>query len=207
MTKAIVTSLLVSIATLHASAQDAALDQLVQQIDARIYKVTGALDLLAAAPTVQSGDWDAMKSLLAAVQADGPPGTYWFAWPNGTYCTVEKGLTGQTLSDRAYFPVLMSGKNVIGDLVVSKSTGKKAIVLAVPVSLESRVIGAVGASLFAEEFSAALAVPEVATFFALNAEGKAAIHSDPTKLFEDVSAEDAETVVSPLTGWRVGIRH
>ena len=210
MTKSILLACCVSFIAITAHAQDATRDKLVSLVDARLQQVVGALDALAAEGPVQSGDWEAMKSLLADAQAKGPHGTYWFARPDGSYFTVDKGLVGQTLSDRPYFSVVMGGKNVVGDLVVSRSTGKKAIVIAEPVKVEGRVVGAIGASLFAEEFSAALAedlkLADGEAFFAVNAEGKAAVHSDAAKVFEDVSADGVETATSPLTGWRVGIQ-
>jgi len=210
MTKVILAALLFSVATMPARAQDEARDKLASLVDGRMEQVVHALNSLAADPKVQSADWDAVKPVLADAQAAGPKGTYWFAWPDGNYCTVDKGLVGQSLSDRPYFSVVMGGKKVIGELVVSKSTGRKAIVLTVPVFAQGLVVGAVGASLFAEEFSAALAedleLPEGSAFFAINAENTAAVHTDPARLFEGLSVDGIETVTSPLTGWRIGIQ-
>ena len=197
-------------ASATARAQDEERDRVVSLINGQIERVVDALTSVATDPKAQSGHWDMVKPVLAETQAAGPKGTYWYAWPDGNYCTVDQGLVGQTLNDRPYFSVVMGGKKVVGDLVVSKSTGRKSIVVTVPVLVEGLVVGAVGVSIFAEEFSAALAgelkLPQGSPFFAINEKNTVAVHGDPAKLFEGLSIDGVETVTSPLTGWRIGVQ-
>jgi hypothetical protein len=47
------------------------------------------------------------------------------------------------LFDRPYFPSLMAGQSVLGTLVISRSTGKRSVIIAEPVRVASLVIGAV----------------------------------------------------------------
>ncbi|MDA8326966.1 MAG: cache domain-containing protein [Nitrospiraceae bacterium] len=111
----------------------------------------------------------------------------WFARPDGSYYTGEKGLTGLSLRDRAYFPGLLAGKDVIGRLVISKSTGKRTAIVAVPVKRNGRIIGALGASLSVQELSRMIdekmALPEDMVFYALNSTGQTCLHRKASLLF------------------------
>ena len=106
---------------------------LVALADSHIASYVNSMEALALTQEVQSGDWDEMVGLLTIVEQSQVQGTMWFVLPDGSYFTVELGKTNQNLSDRAYFPSLMAGNNVLGDLVTSKSTGKKSLIAAVPV--------------------------------------------------------------------------
>ena len=74
-------------------------------------------------PRKRSGQWARMSEPLAVLAStvEGQAAV-WFARPDGSYFTVEKGATGETLRERAYFPALLAGRDVVGALVVSKST-------------------------------------------------------------------------------------
>ncbi len=97
--------------------------------DSHISSYSNVLEALTMTQEVQSGDWEEMVGLLAKVEQDQVLNIMWFALPDGSYYTVELGKTDQNLSNRTYFPGLMSGNNVLGDLVVSKATGKKSLLL------------------------------------------------------------------------------
>jgi len=78
----------------------------------------------------------------------------WFAKPDGTYWTVEGGLEPGNLADRPYFPRLLAGQRVLGDLVVSKSTGWSVAIAAVPVlGPDGTVTGILGSSIPLESLS------------------------------------------------------
>lgn len=60
--------------------------------------------------------------------------TTWYVRPDGSYFATEAGgLSEENLKDCEYFPTLMSGKEVFGNLVISKSTGHRSVIIAVPV--------------------------------------------------------------------------
>jgi hypothetical protein len=157
------------------------------------------LRTLATNENVGSGDWKRIKSPLAQL-ANGMPlsAAAWFARPDGSYFTVESGLTDQNLKSRDYFPKLMSGEEVIGDLVVSKSTGKRTAIVAVPVRKEGRVIGALGISVAMEKVAASvedeLSFPKTIMFYALDSHGQIALHRDPALLFEFAAQLEGESL-------------
>jgi hypothetical protein len=99
------------------------------------------LKLISATEEARSGEWGKMRTLLATFGESGiKAAAVWFAKPDGSYYTVEKGLTGLNLSDRPYFPGLMAGGEVTGALVLSKSTGKRTVIVAVPVKRQGKII-------------------------------------------------------------------
>jgi len=184
---------------------------LVALADSHISSYASALEALAITQEVQSGDWEEMVGLLARVEQDQVLGTVWFVLPDGSYYTVELGKTDANLSDRAYFPGLMAGNKVLGDLVVSKSTGKKSLIAASPVVRDGEVIGGLGVSIFLDDLSTTLAeelaLPDDMVFYATTEAGEVALHSDTQVIFETspVLAENVVYETSPLTGWRFAL--
>lgn len=162
----------------------------------------GVLDgaqTLAATSDAKSGDWARIKGPLS-IYARGVPtvAAVWFARPNGSYYTLKKGLTGQNVKDRAYFSHLMSGEDVEGDLVVSRSTGRKSVVIAAPIKKNGKIIGAFGVSISVEKLAAMidarLELPADIVFYALDAEGRTALHRDSKLMFEFPSEMGSATL-------------
>ncbi len=157
--------------------------------DLRMRGVRQSLEILASTNEARSGKWEKMKPLLEGYQKSDSGLAVWFARPDGTYYTAGRGLMDARLSDRSYFPALMSGREIMGALVVSKSTGQRSAVIAIPVTERGRVIGAVGASLFldrfAEELDAALSLRPDTTFFALAPDGLTTLHRKTERHFLD----------------------
>lgn len=183
---------------------------LVALTEARIEGLVNSMQVMATTEEVKTGDWEGMKATLTKFQEVSIPLTAWFALPDGSYYTVDAGLAAANIADRPYFPKVMAGEVTIGDLVVSKSTGRKAMVITVPVDSSGKVIGALGASVFLDGLSQRLvedlALPDDMVFYAANDAGKIALHSNPDLVLEDVSALGAapERVVSKasfLLGW------
>ncbi len=166
-------------------------------VDEHIAGALNGLRLLSVTEPVKGGDWETMKPLLLKF-AENVQGVVWFVRPDGTYFTAEKGLMEQKLNDRAYFEPLMSGRVILGELVISRSTGKKSAVIAVPVQKDGRVTGAVGASLSLDKMSAlvndTLNLPENMVFYALDDLGRSALHKDPGLLFELPAAQGSGTL-------------
>jgi len=88
--------------------------------------------VLAATAQVKGAYWDGMFGLLETFQEASLPMATWFVLPDGSYHTVNGGQASANLSDRAYFPIVMSGQIATGYLVVSRSTGRVSMVTAVP---------------------------------------------------------------------------
>ena len=188
---------------------------LVALADNHIKSYVNSLEALAITQEVQSGDWEEMVSLLSSIEQNQVSSIVWFVLPDGSYYTVEEGKTSKNLSDRAYFPSLMAGNEVLGYLIVSKATGQKSLAAAVPVMKDGVVIGGIGASIFLKDLSDTLseesALSDDMVFYAINEEAKYAVneagevvlHSDTELIFTENPAlpKDAVTKTSPLTGW------
>jgi hypothetical protein len=157
------------------------------------------LHILSFTEEVRSGGWDNMKGLLTEFSKSGiAPAAVWFARPDGSYYTLEKGLTDLNLGDRPYFSSLMEGHDVAGDLVISKSTGRRSAVIAVPVIRGGEVIGALGVSLSLEEMSKTLEkkmdLPKDMIFYALDAKGRTSLHRISSFLFAFPSDMGSKTL-------------
>lgn len=154
----------------------------------RLRAVARMLTLVAASPEAQTGRWESLSAPLRTLAETGIlANAVWFARPDGSYYTLEAGLTGQSLSDRPYFPDLMAGRRVMGTLVVSRSTGKRSVIIAEPIKKEGRLVGAVGVSYsvdaLSKEIDEALRLPARVVFYALDPAGQTALHRDPALMF------------------------
>lgn len=151
------------------------------------------LRVIAASTEAQSGKWEECKILLNQLSSDLPTdATAWFVLPDGNYFATEaEGLAEQNLKDRHYFPILMSGKEVMGDLVVSKSTGHRSVIIAVPVSFHGKVVGGVGVSLrvrlLSELVDHHMPLPNTAYFYALEKDTRIVLHRKAERMFKTPS--------------------
>jgi len=176
--------------------------------EARVESIVTSMQIMALTDEVKSADWDTMEPLLAEFKDNSIPLVAWFALPDASYYTVDSGLASGNLSDRVYFPKVMSGEIAIGDLIVSKSTGIKSTVAVVPVKDGNDVIGALGASIYLDELSQSivtdLGLSDDMVFYAVNADGMIALHSDADMIMGNVSQPDlsnSKSATSSLLGW------
>jgi len=146
---------------------------------------------LASTAELRGADWEGMRDLLCAFEDSMLPYDAWFLLPDGSYYKPDSGLQSGNLSDRGYFARVMAGEATIGDLVHSRSTGRKSMVLTVPIEQGEAVVGALGVTLYLEEFCLLLAdrlrLPMEVGFYASNADRVLALHSDPSRLLEPES--------------------
>lgn len=166
--------------------------------DLRIGSVQKSLEVLASTNEAKSGKWENMKEVLGGYQKSDEGLIIWYVRLDGTYYTVDKGLVDEKLSDRSYFPDLVAGREVTGALVVSKSTGQRSAVIAVPVKDGGKVIGAVGASLFldklSEQVASVLSLRTDVSFFALAPDGLTTLHRKTERHFLDPRELGSETL-------------
>ena len=174
------------------------LSAFVSYTDLRIRSVQQSLEILASTAEALSGRWESMKGLLNGYQKSDDGLTVWYSRPDGTYYTADKGLMDAKLSDRSYFPELLAGRKVVGALVVSKSTGQRSAVIAIPMKAGGKIVGAIGASLFldklSEQVASTLALPRDASFFALAPDGRTALHRKTDRHFLDPRELGSETL-------------
>jgi hypothetical protein len=174
------------------------LSAFVAYTDLRISSVQRSLEILASSTEGQSGKWENMKGLLSRYQKSDDGLVVWFVRPDGTYYTVDKGLMNVSLSDRSYFPGLMADQKITGALVISKSTGQRSAVIAIPIKENGKVIGAIGASVFldklAEQINSVLALRSDVTFFALAPGGLTTLHRKTERHFLDPRELGSETL-------------
>ena len=177
--------------------------------ESRVEGIVNTMQVMALTDEVKSADWDTMKPLLTEFENNSIPLVAWFALPNASYYTVDSGLASGNLSDRAYFPKVMDGETVVGDLVVSKSTGRESMVAVVPVKDGNEVIGALGVSIFLDEFSqsitGSLMLPDDVVFYAVNADNVIALHTNVDMIMKNASEQGAlsgsATETAGSLGW------
>ncbi|MCL5281232.1 MAG: hypothetical protein M1376_15130 [Planctomycetes bacterium] len=166
--------------------------------DLRITSVQQSLEILASTAEVKSGKWESMKDLLGVYQKLDGKLVVWYVLPDGTYYTAEKGRMEVKLSDRSYFADLMAGRKVTASLVVSRSTGQRSAVTAIPIEEGGRVIGGIGVSLFldrfAEDVSSVLSLRPSLSFFAMAPNGQTTLHPRADRHFLDPREQGSETL-------------
>ena len=213
--------LVVSIVGLTAQAQDEfhldapfGVRMIAQLSEAYIGGLIDAMHDMTATADLRTGDWDRMRDLLAQFEeSEESELSYnaWFLKSDGSYFKVEPGLISANLSDRAYFPKVMAGETTIGDLVVSRSTGRKSMILTAPIFNGPTVIAALGVTLYLDDFSRfledKLQLPEGVSFFAYRTEDLIICsHPNSDLLFEPFTSAGIKlvpggSVVSDLLGW------
>ena len=192
------------------------------QADVRLEAVLQNLKTLALTQEVRSGNWDNMQKLITEFQAQNPFLLVFYIHPDGSYYTAKMGLTTKNLSDRAYFPGLMQGKDVVGDIVVGKTSGKKSFIIGTPVTNDGTITGAMGAAVYAENLTAAMEnsmpIPQSLVIIATDSKNTLALCSglneSPTPPCQTTGAapcfatgnQDVElSITSGLTGWKFSI--
>jgi len=108
------------------------------------------LDVLSKTEEVRSGDWERMRGLIEELQTQDESTLYWFSNPDGSYYTVEKGLTDFNLQKRKYFEQLQEEENVYGAVITGYTSLKKSIVVAQPVYKDEMLIGYLGGSKYTD---------------------------------------------------------
>lgn len=148
--------------------------------------------LIALTNEAQTKNWNSVKPLLMQLSKDlSTEATVWYALPDGNYYSTETdGLTKQNIKDRDYFQKLMQGQDIIGHLVVSKSTGHRSIVIATPVLVNKKVVAAIGVSvrlrLLSTLVESRTQLPQNTYFYAMNSDAKIAIHRYEDRMFKQV---------------------
>jgi len=174
---------------------DQALNTMVAATDGQMKAVLRPFEVLAQTDEVRSGEWDRIQPLLATLENKEPDAWIWYARPDGSYYAMAEGLTSANLKSRSYFPTVLAGKESVGTVVVSHNTGRNAGIVAVPVLKEGTVTGVLGASVYLDNLTDSLRadIPEPFVFYAIDAEGKFALHSDTGQISRNITTIGPDT--------------
>jgi len=181
---------------------DLALEIVAAGTDAQLKAVLRPLEVLAVTTEAQSGEWQNIRPLLAALEEKEPAARTWFALPDGSYYTVVDGLTSANLKNRSYFPVVLAGNESVGIVVISFSTGRNVAVVAVPVKTRDGVTGVLGASVYLDTLTETLRgkVPAPFIFYALDTENKFALHSEKGQITRNITTIGPESSFGQAIG-------
>jgi methyl-accepting chemotaxis protein len=159
--------------------------------DAHLQKLADVLAILAKTEAVRTGEWKNIRGSLGEASRVTVPAAFWFASPTGAYWSLTQGRIEAKLTDRPYFPRVLAGQTVIGDLVVSRSTNRNTAIVAVPVrGRNNAVVGLLGASVYLDSLSALIrhemgGLTDGLIFFAIDSEPLGALNSDPSLIFTE----------------------
>ena len=185
----------------NAAMQRIATNAAARYVDLLLMDALAMLDQLSKTPEAMSSDWDLISPSLEELSYR-LPGVYFWVLPNGDYYTVDKGFTNLNLSDRAYFPSLFEGNDVLGYQIYSRSSGKKSALMASPILVNDEVVGALGASIFLDDLHAKinrdLMIPPDYTWFALNSEGLTMLDMDIDYIFMNALTESPESMQNAI---------
>jgi hypothetical protein len=179
---------------------DVALSSLIALCDGHLLKMADALHLLAMTEAARGGDWSAIEAPLTELSRRNVDALNWFARPDGTYWSVQHGAEEGDLSGRDYFPRVLAGESVIGELVVSRATGKAVAIVAVPVVGETgSVEGVLGASVYLDRLSERIrdemGLDETMIFYSFDEAPLVALNWDPALIFlEPMETQEEDTI-------------
>lgn len=162
-------------------------------VEEHIAGIRQSLRIIASTEESKSAEKKRFKPLLMRLSQElSTDATVWFALPDGSYFSAERGdMSTENLRDREYFPLLLRGEEVLGALVVSKSTGHRSVVVAVPVEVGGGVIGAVGVSLRVRLLSGLVErfgrFRDGNYFYALNGDSRIVLHRWAERMFKTPS--------------------
>ena len=159
-------------------------------VEEHLSGVMHSIKVVAESSEAKSADWERTRPMLDRLDKDlETDASVWYAMPNGSYySTSAEGLTEQNLGDRSYFPQLMAGKDVEGDLVVSKSTSHRSVIVATPVMANGKVVAAIGVSLrlrlLTQLIEKNTQLPADMYFYSMNSDALISSHRNIDRMFK-----------------------
>lgn len=154
---------------------------------------------LAESQEVLSGNWEIIKPVLTGKEN----ALYWYALPDGSYYTSAKDKVDANLSDREYFPRLLTGESVVGFPIKGKTSGKKSVVVAVPVLQAGEVTAILGTSFYLDqlwdELKNDIEIPENYDFYAIHVKGLTMFDLETKDhLLDNILEQSSETLVKAV---------
>ncbi|QKT02991.1 cache domain-containing protein [Ectothiorhodospiraceae bacterium 2226] len=169
---------------------EVALAAFIALSDGHLIKVADSLHIFAQGEAARSAAWGRIKDPYADVAERNVSALNWFALPDGAYWSVQEGKAEGNLAERSYFPRVLAGETIIGELVVSKATGKPVAIVAVPVMGDDEaVVGVLGASVYLDRLSdlirEQMSLDESTVFYSFDRAPLVALDWDPGLIFLD----------------------
>ena len=188
-----------------------ALASLISLADGHLTQMADLLAVLASGQA-RTGRWSSIREPLEDVARRTVPAVLWYARPDGSYWTPGAGRESGNLARRAYFPRLMAGQTVIGDLVVSTSTGRSVAIVAVPIrGGDGGVIGALGSSIHLDSLSLLLEremrLPKGYTFYSIDSTPVGALNRNLNLIFARplTLGDDLSRAIREMLGHEEGV--
>jgi hypothetical protein len=131
------------------------LSALISLTEGHLFELVHQLEFASTTDAVKSGNWDRIQVVLAQLRSSTIDSALWYALPSGQYWTLDGNREDSSLADRNYFPRVIAGQRIMGELLVSRSTGKSVAVVAVPIlASDGSVKGVLGASVYLDRLAA-----------------------------------------------------
>lgn len=165
-------------------------DGLVNQVDEWIDKNIRALTTLAATPAIQSMDGQQQEPLLKATAAAYPWMYLVFTLDTeGNNLARSDGKALRDYSDRKYFQDVIAGNELAWQTLIGKTSGKPALVLAIPVRRNGKVVGIVANAMQIDQISDRIATwrsGKTGYAFLVDEAGKVVAHPEEQFVLEQV---------------------
>ncbi|MBP2651325.1 MAG: mcpA 6 [Firmicutes bacterium] len=156
---------------------------------------------ITAAPVFQGGNKAEIAAFLTVIMKDNNRfDGFMYTTPDGNYIH-SNGTTGN-ISERLYFQKGIKGEANISDPVVSKSTGKLLVNVAVPVKVNGKVngilVGQIGLDEMINKVSN-IKVGQTGYAYVLQDDGLTIVHQDKDKVMKDNALKNEKTPQSLRT--------
>ncbi|MVX66363.1 HAMP domain-containing protein [Clostridium chromiireducens] len=179
---------------------------LSEQIDAFISKHISVLEGIAVTNDLRLYNSQDQKTLLEEVNKKESDFALIFVTDtNGQQVARSDGKDKfDNMSDRDYFKAVSSNKKtVVSDVLISKTTGKPAVVIAIPISnSRGEFKGILGATLnlsILEEMRSKITIGDTGYAFITDTQGQILAHPDKKMVEERSNVSDVEIVKKALT--------
>jgi methyl-accepting chemotaxis protein len=161
------------------------------------------LKVLAENPAIKALDPVAAKPVLMNVTAANPELT--FVMDNTGGIPLARGDNvplNYNVTDRSFFKVAMTGKTAISEVIVSRTTGRPIVVIAVPIKNGQRIDGVAQVSIELENLAtfAKEASKGETVVYILDLEGKMLAHPDAALAKQRLDMSKVEFVQCALKG-------
>jgi len=172
-------------------------------VEAELKVAEVQVEVMSDLQVVREGDIKGLTNYISSRQENlGKYLMFFVSDAKGNYTTTLGG--GGNIADREYFEPVMEGETVISDPVVSKSTGKKIVVIATPIRDENGVVSGICAgeieirNLFAPLYE--MKYGNTGYSFMLDEKGNVIAHPDEEKELAVNLLESSEQGTKELAG-------